>query len=855
MTEILVELPISKSERLSVVMTPARPQGEYVIEMSHELREHIFKHDELTEHMLVAIGIDEQDAHRVVQHMVECSRSTTSVICSTSNTPLPRPESANCVYVKDLSLTQCRTMLYQVSNVAEEKDSIQTCPPQEDPLTLSSLISPINPTMCLGTPDPPLPPLHNMPPTLLPHPRRLRHRDYKNNAQNISNGFVFPSRAFKFDPQETPCHHHAGKMNEHLARHSIIRCGEDFGVVTKLKEEYLILKVYDRTNKQFNGDVRKTLPLQKGKWSLLQTTTAAHKTIMAAFTQLEADRKKINSDADVNVEDEEEEETPPPVKKKQKKTHTPKIPLNPKTVEPFYNETHTPKFSLNPKKVVPFNVAIKKKTLVVPFDNDDEEDDVPYLDDESEDADPTYKVIDKELDESENEEPQAQPPPPVAPNAVMPLLPPPRVIQIEYDAYEQGISHEHFMEFQRQPKDYTEKHVGSTMSGVTLRVRRHTGKQEEVRAMCCLYKSVNPYCKAKSYMDDVKLYRSPPAEYVHLSQLSSTELRDIPFKDALFELRCKAICSQCRTSGAVALGKHEADDFLNISKHTEVCQMCKRKTIIKDQLGGKVCNPCASVSMEEKVVRAVKVLERVFPNFQIKVKHDKQSTSVQVSATVHKYPDIVVFGVVNGIQVLYVIEVNERRHQDYDDKADAKKMLEQTVKWTYDLLPHNAKSNITNPNIRVVMIHFNPDTNYTVTTEEGVEVVDRDLVYRILVLRQSMIWHMLHVNEVRHVLNWYMFYTNDPKTNHKYLLYGDPGFAFVNCGPRVPIRSEIDKMKWKYALDPMEGSQINKYNIERLTAPVLYGRYEMPGSVIPTTFKNAFFKHVEAFNIMKMTRK
>lgn len=367
---------------------------------------------------------------------------------------------------------------------------------------------------------------------------------------------------------------------------------------------------------------------------------------------------------------------------------------------------------------------------------------------------------------------------------------------------------------------------------------REGNSTQGMKTMCCFYRSD---CASKTYQYDKII--SQPAEYVHITQLSNLKLRHLPTvgdSGANSKLKFVAYCLKCKNEKS----QLQSEDVFNVLQHSEVCIICKQLVSSgKSHEGIPLCSNCErkmKLTNKEEIIR--RTLGPVIRAFRLHnlVLQDTNRTAV-VAQGQRYYIDICVYGRYESAgkvyNILYIIESDQNQHKNQQKgKKERDKLLLQTVakavqKWR----------DMDVKDLRVVMIRFNPDSRYNLKHKDANDI-DVHIIYRLVVLRQWIIWHLINITTVRNVFTWYFYY--DEKRKHEYLFQNDDGFALIFNAPQP----EVPSHNWKYCMDPVEGTNMGvkrgckENNIKndiinnRVDVNVVMPSWKMENSKIPELF-------------------
>ena len=621
-------------------------------------------------------------------------------------------------------------------------------------------------------------------------------------------------------------------MDQFIDIHGIIQVGEHphymFGVVMAIEGKRVTLKVFDVLKKMFGQDVNVDLdPNDKtrSKWRYLAQDSKPYNIIKAAFI---TSFPKVVAPPANHKENEKEEDI-----------------IDTDETMDFDDDEYVPRVPLN------LSLLAKLETTTTSVEDCDLFKDTKCSGNDKDDGFKKHGKVEKENGEIETMKEMIA-------KEVGRLVKTNGVGAIEHDPYVCGqLSREQQMEFEQHiDSRYKNKHVGGGFTGIVSKEQAKPGqkKPKSTKVMCSFYKGVSHKCFGKRLNKTNDVFKSPPAEYVHVSLLSDMRYRTSTSVDAISKLKHHAFCSPCKTQGAIQ-GGHKSKDYINVVQHTYVCALCKKDSqCVKSAMGVIMCSECEKASNEQKIKRVLKVLRRVFPCFKLS-KYKNATTNVFNTPGEHlkkkqksfKIPDYVMHGEVDSVKVLIVVECDEKKHADYDKQDEREKMIKQTASWAFKI-KNPADVNI--DKLKMVMIRFNPDTECNMGTREVPNIHRSELPYRLIVMRQWVTWFLLNAVDVRNVMIWYMFYDNDDETRSKLLLSKDPGFSMIYAAPKPPVPSQ----EWIYCVDPREGTLstrtksgedawkdkagliASRVNVDHQLTP----KWRIDGSVVPATFMREY---------------
>lgn len=329
-------------------------------------------------------------------------------------------------------------------------------------------------------------------------------------------------------------------------------------------------------------------------------------------------------------------------------------------------------------------------------------------------------------------------------------------------------------------------------------------------AMCMAYKAIDPdthklVCNSSRF-DNIKEVRlSGPAEYIYMPRLSSIHLREMSVEDVNLELKASAICTACTKDEVL---RPFYNRFVNIFRSPNLCGICKEphNRHVEDNIA--MCKICKeALAGETAMYIGLKALDMVFSPMGIDI-IDMRGSGRCSSSSRTVFPDCeirVMKGPGNTI-LLFIIEQDEDQHNKEKQRAEHEKMLNQAAEALADLFstlrPEDYKR------VKIILVRFSPTGNYKVNNDTFGENHGR--AYRIIVLRQWIIWAILNAERLGPLNMWYMYYNNTKKDKAKdtrdnkrpTLMFNEwPGFAMMNEAPQADNPAH----NWKYCLVPYEG--------------------------------------------------
>lgn len=340
---------------------------------------------------------------------------------------------------------------------------------------------------------------------------------------------------------------------------------------------------------------------------------------------------------------------------------------------------------------------------------------------------------------------------------------------------------------------------------------------ERGHAMCMAYKSADPdkrkvICNS-SRLDTGKdhpvtkkpgVRLSGDAQFVYMPRLSSLELRELSVSSVNIKFKDSAICAAC-LKDEVLVPYH--DMFMNIHRSSEMCGLCKRPHghHVEDNIF--LCKGCKNAVVGESAMYiGLEVLEKVFSSMDIQIK-DKRSSGRCSSSSRSVFPDceIRVMRAPGNVILLFVIEQDENQHKNEKQSDEHEKMMKQAAEAIADL--YTTLEPEDRPKVKVILVRFSPSGNFKVDNTYFGKDLGR--TYRIIVLRQWIIWAILNAERLGPLNMWYMYYNNTTGGKDKHaenkratLMFKDwEGFAMIFEAPKP----ENPAHDWKYCLVPYEG--------------------------------------------------
>lgn len=335
------------------------------------------------------------------------------------------------------------------------------------------------------------------------------------------------------------------------------------------------------------------------------------------------------------------------------------------------------------------------------------------------------------------------------------------------------------------------------------------------KSMCMFYKAISPLdkyqknsicnsCVLHMLEDGREVFRSSPAEWMHMSLLGDPDFRLLSVTDANTQMKKMALCTKCRED---ELFKVHEGEFINVIRNTEICALCKGNgKSYSSGDGPRLCNPChRNISGERSLYIMLETFRKVFSKMEVIVSDTRKAKTKS-----GYFPDaqVRVLRAPGETVLLFIIEQDENKHSKKGstvkdgqrmEKTEAEnvKMLSQTAEMLVSMFKSMSKDEY--DKVKVVMVRWSPTGSYRVSNKDHGEAYSKE--YRLIVLRQWLIWAVLNAKELGRMTMWYMYYDNTDK-NRKLLLFNKwPGFAMINEAPAP----ENPEWEWKYCLVPYEG--------------------------------------------------
>ncbi len=391
------------------------------------------------------------------------------------------------------------------------------------------------------------------------------------------------------------------------------------------------------------------------------------------------------------------------------------------------------------------------------------------------------------------------------------------------------------------------------MVGISQPIHKRTKKGKALnsaRVMCCLYKSQMPNCLSRVMDADSHKYVSGEAVYLHASNFGDMELRKQSLDEAYRKLRVRALCHACRHR--FENGKNK---YMSIISRTQVCSICKKNATSTtnnhstNEVG--ICSHCMKKHHKDQIYEGLSILSSIFPDYNITLRREEIVLS-EDRCVRNDYTLRYTVGKITGI---VIVECDEEQHQNNtrsSDKPPSAKSLSEKAKtideiagtfikaftrYNLAVFDKNKKKDKDADNIRCLFIRINPYGKYVMVPGKtsGEKVTEcYGTAARILIMRQWIIWHMTHIQQVRSFLSFFMFYdvisANIYPHPSKYA-----GSAFLFRPPKPSTG-----MNWRYCADfseSMTESQ-EKQTIERKKMDLL-GYVIMKNQVsVERVFKN-----------------
>lgn len=353
------------------------------------------------------------------------------------------------------------------------------------------------------------------------------------------------------------------------------------------------------------------------------------------------------------------------------------------------------------------------------------------------------------------------------------------------------------------------------------------------RKMCALYKSLTPVCRSRTINDGV--YQSEEASFVHASYFGSMKLRMTNASSTCSKLKHNALCPRCKI-----FYDHGDDKYLRIVGRTQTCVICKNNcssSAKNDSINEvRVCNKCYTKDHKYKLFESLNILKYIFPEFKVTV--NKEESGHDGTKSVRA--DVIIRYKVKEKVGIIIIECDENQHQNSAASGSTrplpKKAIKETDKTILEVASTFVKafgqidpSNMSSKQcekVKCLFIRINPYARYIVShisdKSSGKIYENYGTASRMMILRQWIIWHMTHIDEVRTLLCFFMFYDNNATD-----IYPHPkkyrGASFINRAPKP-----LDGMNWRYCADLSETFTEGQYrDNEKLFTQIIETRIDV----------------------------
>lgn len=311
------------------------------------------------------------------------------------------------------------------------------------------------------------------------------------------------------------------------------------------------------------------------------------------------------------------------------------------------------------------------------------------------------------------------------------------------------------------------------------------------KPMCVNYKNSNPACKSKKiYVPTEKnciealLNKYVSNDACHVPKLflsDKSHFRLLPSKDAKEEFqKTYAYCADCKNDLHIPT--------VEVRAYTQMCVICNRPSKKNDPC----CPPCFALrgqtgSLTEQLLQ--KTVKMIGDYFDIQYFSVKVNQTAITSEGTRKSIDICITGKYQGFNILCIIEKDEGQHSGKKLQDENHKMVLQAASKIKPLLKSRP--------FKVFLIRYNPD-DFTLPKNSNISVQHYEHLYRLVILRQWLIWWLVNIKEVRTTLIAYMWYSYDRKP---YLLESSfDGFGMIYHAPKPPSPSD-----WMYCIHFAEG--------------------------------------------------
>lgn len=362
-----------------------------------------------------------------------------------------------------------------------------------------------------------------------------------------------------------------------------------------------------------------------------------------------------------------------------------------------------------------------------------------------------------------------------------------------------GVMLQYHLENFRALKDKSMYLEGFNMTGV----RDPTNKG---RIMCAYNKNLVKICisKEKKEVEGEKGVKwiSGMASFVDIGLFGEPLIRGKASGKMAEVLRHHALCKGCRDS----YGNH----MMDLVKKGQCCAVCRVSYGVRQNALTMGSNPfafcagCHSVltnvgnGMSDEIVKLMLMpLGRVFGkrlrNFDVVANRPVATGDESRLRT----PDVVMHfdDDVTGLHGIVVVE-NDPGHGKNKEDDEHKKMVTQLVPILRRFKAGTGKGVVAKNEFKMLIVRFNPVDKYQKGGDEY------HSIERLVILRRWVIWWLMHLEDVRNLSMFYMFYPRDGLVGRKMLWEGSEFTSGLWEAPR-PSLSE-GKSDWAYCLDHFE---------------------------------------------------
>ena len=356
------------------------------------------------------------------------------------------------------------------------------------------------------------------------------------------------------------------------------------------------------------------------------------------------------------------------------------------------------------------------------------------------------------------------------------------------------------------------------------------------KAMCCLYKldtfadvtHTEMKCYSKHVNPKTGMLNSDFARFLYAAHLGNMDIRRMKVDDAFIALKSRSICTKCKTNYRPSVSV-DRTLFYDIFDSRDLCAICKRHCTtsrvgsgIKFMVCSTCFDKCSEKNSEWGLYKTMSTLQNIFEDY-VFVMHDnaQKNNSFWVLNDDEQlqlyYVDFYMTVQIGELTLLVIIEQDEQEHMG-QQKDDNIKMKTQSA-YLLAKLVQGDRTNIRN--IRVVMIRFNPYSGSGSNVGGGSGADEGyDRFSRLVILRQWIIFAITHVEELRTLSMWYMWYT--PSRSHT-LLYGNAFKEVFGAIYQAP-KPRNEHEEWMYCFDPYEGDNRSRGKHEKKYRKIIEGR-------------------------------